>query len=261
MTTATVAYDDHGDPANPAVVLSSSLGTTREMWEPQLEALTPRFRVIRYDHRGHGDSPAPPGPYTLADLGGDLVALLDHLGIGRAHVCGLSLGGIVGLWLAAAHPDRVDRLVACCTAPAFPADSWHERAATVRVHGTQAVAPASLERWLTASFRERQPDTVERLRVALLATRAEGYAGCCEALAGADLTDALPGITAPTLAIAGAEDPATPPDQLKRIADGVADASLAVVDDAAHLVNVEQPERVSALIRDHLDPGGRACPT
>lgn len=257
MTTTAVAYDDHGDPANPAVVLSSSLGTSRAMWDPQLAALTHHFRVIRYDHRGHGDSPAPPGPYRLADLGGDVVALLDRLGIGHAHVCGLSLGGLVGLWLAATHPDRVDRLVACCTAPAFPSDPWHERAATVRAHGTEVVADASLARWFTTGFRKHHPDVVERMRTALLATRTEGYAGCCEALAGADLTGALPGIAAPTLAIAGADDPATPPEPLERIAGGVADGHLAVVDDAAHLANIEQPERVSALIRDHLDTGGR----
>lgn len=257
MTTATVSYDDHGDPANPALVLSSSLGTTRTMWDPQLEALAARFRVIRYDHRGHGDSPAPPGPYTLADLGGDVVALLDRLDIGRAHVCGLSLGGLVGLWLAVSHPERVDRLVVCCTAPAFPVESWHERAATVRAQGTEVMADPTMERWFTAGFRQRQPDVVERMRTTLLATRAEGYAGCCEALAGADLTDALGGITIPTLAIAGADDPATPPEQLERIAGGVADGRLAVVDGAAHLVNLEQPERVTALIRDHLDIGGR----
>lgn len=257
MTTATVGYDDHGDPADPALVLSSSLGTTRAMWDPQLEALTARFRVIRYDHRGHGDSPAPPGPYTLADLGGDVVALLDRLDIGRAHVCGLSLGGLVGLWLAASHPERVDRLVACCTAPAFPAESWHERAATVRAHGTEVMADPTMERWFTPGFRQRQPDVVDRLRTMLLATRAEGYAGCCEALAGVDLTGALAGVTVPTLAIAGADDPATPPEQLERIADGVTDGRLAVVDDAAHLVNLEQPQRVTALIRDHLDTGGR----
>lgn len=258
MTTATVAYDDHGDPGNPALVLSSSLGTTRAMWDPQLEALTPHFRVIRYDHRGHGDSPTPPGPYTLADLGGDVVGLLDRLGIDRAHVCGLSLGGLVGLWLAATHPDRVDRLVVCCTAPAFPVESWHERAATVRAHGTDVLADMTLERWFTAGFRERHPDVVDRMVAMLLATRAEGYAGCCEALAGADLTDALADIIVPTLAIAGADDPATPPEQLERIAGGVANGHLTVVDDAAHLVNVQQPERVSALIRDHLRTGGHA---
>lgn len=258
MTTATVAYDDHGDPSNPALVLSSSLGTSRAMWDPQLQALTGHFRVIRYDHRGHGDSPTPPGPYSLADLGADVLALLDRLGVDRAHVCGLSLGGLVGLWLTATHPDRVDRLVACCTAPAFAVESWRERAATVRAHGTEALADITLERWFTAGFRERHPDVVDRMRAMLLAARAEGYAGCCEALAGADLTGALAGIAVPTLVIAGADDPATPPEQLERIAGGVADGHLAVVDDAAHLVNVQQPKRVSALICDHLRAGGRA---
>lgn len=256
MTTTIVAYDDHGDPDKPALVLSSSLGTPRAMWDPQLEALTAHFRVIRYDHRGHGDSPTPPGPYTLADLGGDVVALLDRLDIGRAHVCGLSLGGLVGLWLAASRPERVERLVACCTAAAFPAESWHDRAATVRTHGTKVMADQTMERWFTPGFRQRRPDVVDRMRTLLLATRTEGYAGCCEALAGADLTDALADITVPTLAIAGADDPATPPEQLERIAGGVADGRLIVVDDAAHLVNLEQPERVTALIRDHLRTGG-----
>lgn len=256
MTAVDIAFDEHGDPQSPVVVLSASLGTTRTMWDPQLEALSRRFRVVRYDRRGHGASPVPPGPYRLADLGADVVALLDRLGVDRAHFCGLSIGGLVGLWLAAHHPERLDRLVACCTAPAFPPpEQWHERAATVRARGTEALADAVVERWFTLGFAERHPDVVARMREELVATPAEGYAGCCEALADADLTDALAGIAAPTLALAGAEDPATSPEALQRIADGVKDGSLTVVDDAAHLANIQQPERVTQLISDHLTRG------
>lgn len=255
MRPVDVAHDTHGDPDAPPVVLASSLGTTRAMWDPQIGALSQRLRVVAYDHRGHGSSPVPPGPYTVADLGSDVVALLDRLGLDRAHFCGLSIGGLVGLWLAAHHPDRVDRLVACCTAASFqPPEPWHERAATVRARGVQAVADGVMTRWLTPGCAQAHPDMVARLRAALEATPAEGYAGCCEALADADVRGALADVSAPTLAIAGAEDPATPPARLEEIVAGVVDGRLAVVGGAAHLANLHHPEQVSALILDHLDP-------
>lgn len=254
MSPVEVAHDVRGDPHAPPLVLAGSLGTTRAMWQPQIEALSAHARVIAYDHRGHGDSPVPPGPYTVADLGGDVVALLDRLDIASAHVCGLSIGGLVALWLARHHPERIDRLVACATAPAFPPpEPWHERAATVRAHGVEAVADGVLARWFTDAFAEAHPDTVAALRAGLTATPAEGYAGCCEALAEADLSGELGGVTAPTLAVAGGRDPATPPQRLTEIASGVADGRLAVIDDAAHLVNLHEPERVTGLILDHLD--------
>jgi 3-oxoadipate enol-lactonase len=257
MSAVAVGFDTRGEADAPPLVLSGSLGTTRAMWEPAFDALASRFRVLRYDHRGHGESPAPPGPYRLADLGADLLALLDRLGVERAHVCGLSLGGLVGLWLAAAHPERVDRLVVCCTAPAFPPpEQWHERAATVRARGTAVLADALVQRWFTAGFPERHPEVVDRVRAMLADVSDEGYAGCCEALAEADLTDRLADVGAPTLAVAGAQDPVTPPAALQRIADGVGDGRLAVIPEAAHLASVEQPDRTAELITDHLAATG-----
>jgi 3-oxoadipate enol-lactonase len=246
-----------GPAGAPALVLASSLGTSTAMWEPQLAALSEHFRVVRYDHRGHGASPVPPAPYELADLGRDVLDLLDHLEIARASLCGVSLGGMVGMWLGAHAPERVDRLVLCCTSAHLPpAEAWAERAATVRAAGTTAaVADAVLPRWLTREGAERDPARVAWLRAMLVATPAEGYAACCGVIERLDLRDRLETIAAPTVAIAGAQDPATPQVHLEAIAGGIPDARLEVLDGAAHLANVERPEAVTRLILEHC--GGR----
>jgi 3-oxoadipate enol-lactonase len=242
-----------GPAGAPALVLLHSLGTTREMWAPQAAALARRFQVVRCDLRGHGRSPVPPAPYEIADLAGDVVALLDRLGIGRAHLCGLSLGGMASMWLAARHPARVRRLVLCCTAAQLGSPAtWAERAALVRAQGTAAVADAVLARWLTPTFAARHPERAAPLRAMLLGTPAEGYAACCGAIERMDLGPELPAIRAPTLAIAGAQDPSTTPEHLARIAAAIPGARLAVVDGAAHLANVEQPEKITELIATHL---------
>jgi 3-oxoadipate enol-lactonase len=244
-------FDGPGDA--PTVVLSNSLGSTLAVWEPQLPELASRFRVLRYDHRGHGASPVPPAPYTLAQLGHDVLALLDRHAIARASFCGLSLGGMVGMWLAAHAADRIDRLVLCCTAARFaPAQAWAERAAAVRAGGTGAVADAVVARWFTPGFARRQPDLVARMRAMIAATPAEGYAACCGVLEHADLHDDLPAIAAPTLVVAGADDPASPPEQAWRIAERIAGARVVVVPDAAHLANVEQAATVTELIVGHV---------
>jgi 3-oxoadipate enol-lactonase len=241
------------DGGAPVLVLSSSLGTTLELWQPQIAALARHFRVVRYDLRGHGRSPAPPGPYAIADLGGDLIALLDRLRVARAHLAGLSLGGMASLWAAAHHPERVDRLIVCCASARLgPAEAWVERAATVTAHGMDAVADAVVDRWFTAAFKERQPGRVAAMRAMLAATPAAGYAACCGAIARMDLGPDLGAIRAPTLAIAGADDPATPPEHLLRIAAGVAHGRAVVVPRAAHLANVEQPRMITALMLAHL---------
>lgn len=237
----------------PVLVLANSLGTTVDMWEPQLPALTERWRVVRFDTRGHGRSAVPDGPYTIGDLGGDVLALLDELGVARAHFCGLSLGGMVGMWLAAHAPERIDRLVLCCTSarPGAP-ESWARRAATVRAEGTEAIADLVVGRWLTPEYASRQPGLVARLRAMLAATPAEGYASCCDAIRTLDLTTALPRITAPTLVLHGADDPAIVPSHGAYIAAAVPGARLTLVRDAAHLANVEQCDVVTGLIADHL---------
>jgi 3-oxoadipate enol-lactonase len=197
----------------------------------------------------------PPGPYDIADLGRDVLDLLDRNQIERAHFCGLSMGGMTGMWLAANAPERIDRLVLLCTTAYFGTpEVWIERAATVREHGTEAVADASIERWFTAGFREREPALAARFRAMIASQPAEGYVECCGMLERLDLRDELPGIRAPTLVIAGAQDPSTPPDpHAHLIAERIPGARLEVLDPAAHFANVERAETVTDLILDHLD--------
>jgi 3-oxoadipate enol-lactonase len=238
------------------LVLGGSLGTSVAMWQPQLAAFAERFRVIRYDHRGHGDSPVPAGPYRIADLGRDVIALLDRLGIERTHLGGLSLGGMVAMWVAAHAPERVDRLMLLCTSARLgPPSMWTQRAASVRDGGTEAIADAVLARWFTPHFATQNAGVTAWARQQLTSTPAAGYAGCCEAIKDMDLEPALASITAPTFVLAGAEDPATPPAHLHRIATGISNARMVIVPDAAHLANVEQPEAVTRLLLDFLTGG------
>jgi 3-oxoadipate enol-lactonase len=225
------------------VVLSSSLGTTLELWEWQAAALAERCRVLRYDHRGHDGSSMPDAPWTVADLARDVLDLLDEVEVEHASFCGLSLGGAVGMWLGANASERVERLVLACTSTRFgqPA-AWHERAQAVRRDGVGSIVPAVLGRWFTEPFRDSHPAVVARFGAMLAATPSEGYARCCEALAAWDFDASLAAVAAPTLVIAGAHDPTAPPAQGELIAAGIPDARLVVLEDAAHLANVEQPE-------------------
>ena len=238
----------------PVLVLSTSLGTTLAMWDEQAPALSERFRLLRYDHRGHGCSPVPPGPYKIEDLGHDVLAMLDRLEVERFYFCGLSIGGMVGMWLAGEVPERVERLVLCCTSARFAPDTFDSRAQTVRAEGVSAIADAVVERWFTPAFREDHPEIAEWARRMLIDTPAEGYAGCCEAIRDADLGGRLGKISAPTLVIAGADDPAAPPDDAKLIRDSIPGAHLTVIPRAAHLANVEQLEAVMGAVLEHLDP-------
>jgi 3-oxoadipate enol-lactonase len=238
----------------PVLVLSNSLGTTFAMWDDQAAALSERFRLLRYDHRGHGGSPVPPGPHKIEDLGRDVLLLLDRLEVERFSFCGLSIGGMVGMWLAGQAPECVERLVLCCTSARFAPDTFDSRARTVRAEGMTAIADAVVERWFTPAFHKSRPDVVDWARRMLLDTPAEGYAACCEAVRDADLSGRVGAISAPTLVIAGADDPAAPPDQAELIRDSIPTASLKVVPDAAHLANIEQPEAITQAILDHLSP-------
>jgi 3-oxoadipate enol-lactonase len=243
-----------GPPDKPVLLLGPSLGTNLSMWEPQVAALRDRFRVVAFDHRGHGGSPVPPPPYTIADLGGDVVALLDHLGIERASYAGISIGGMAGIWLGANAPTRVDRLVLMCTsAYAPPASRWIERVVAVRSAGTtEVIADAVVERWFTPVWAEAHPQVVAAHRAMIVATDPEGYSGSCEALAAMDLREALPQIAAPTLVIGALEDLALPPDHQRLIADSIPGARLELIDHAAHIASAEQPETINRLIREHL---------
>ena len=254
--TVEVAHELLGPVDGPPVVLSCSLGTDRSMWDPQTPALVGSNRVVRYDLRGHGQSPAPAGPYLISDLGEDLLALMDRLGIERATLCGVSIGAMTSIWVAAHAPERVQRLVLCCTSARFgpeAAEVYRSRAETVREHTVDAVADGALERWFTPAFREAQPELMAEIRKGLSDTSNEGYAGCCEALAALDLHPMLGKISAPTLVIAAAEDPATPPDHGRAIADGIPGARFELIEDAAHLANIEKAELVTPLIAGFID--------
>jgi 3-oxoadipate enol-lactonase len=239
----------------PALVLSNSIGATRAMWDAQAGALAERFRLVRYDARGHGASPTPPGPYAVEDLGGDVLDLLDHLGIERAHLAGLSLGGMISMWLASAAPERVERLALLCTTSQHgPAQMWIDRAAAARADGLAPLAEGTMQRWFTDGFRAAHPATVAEQRARFEATDPEGYASCCAVLETTNLTPRLPGIQAPTLVIAGAQDASTPPDpHAHRIAAGIPGARLEVFDPGAHMITVERPGEVTALMLDHLE--------
>jgi 3-oxoadipate enol-lactonase len=225
------------------------------MWEPQLAPLADAgLRVLAYDHRGHGASPVEAGPYTIDELGHDVLAMLEARGIDAFSVAGVSLGGMVAVWLAAHAPERVTALVPCATSPFMAGPLWSERASAVRAAGTvAAISHTVVRNWLTPEYAEERPDLVAWLVDLLDATPAEGYAGCCEAIDAMDLRDALAQIRAPTLVIAGDQDPSTPAeDHARRIADGIAGARFELLSPSAHLVGVQQPERVTELIRDHV---------
>ncbi len=229
------------------VVLAGSVGSTLDMWEPQLPSLTPHFRVLRYDHPGHGGSPLLETRSVTA-LVRELIVLLDQLELRSFSFCGLSLGGAVGMRLALDLPERVERLVLCSTSARFATpDFWEERADTVRRQGVEAVVDVVLERWFTPSFAD-----LRRYREMLLSIPAEGYARCCEALRDWDARGRLGGIAAPTLAVAGADDPSTPPRELDAIAAEIPSARVHVLDGARHLANVERSEPFNEALLAHL---------
>jgi 3-oxoadipate enol-lactonase len=239
----------------PPLLLGGSLGTTLEMWEPQVSILAPPIQGIAFDHRGHGGSPVPHGPYSVADLGTDVLTLMDRLELERASYCGLSIGGIVGQWLAINAPQRIERLILLCTGAYLPPRSnWIERAQAVRAAGRpEVVANAVIGRWFTPSFADANPDVVARYRAMIVATPAEGYAGCCEAIADLDLRPGLPGVSAPTLVVSGAQDPSTPPEHGRALAAAIPGARFELLDPAAHLCSVERASEVTALIQHHLE--------
>jgi 3-oxoadipate enol-lactonase len=233
-----VAVDGSDDA--PVLMLSNSLGCTLDMWEPQMAAFTKEFRVVRYDRRGHGKSDVPPGPYTMALFGSDALAILDALAVKRAHWCGLSMGGMVGQWLAANAPERFGRVVLANTSCHYPdPTNWLNRIKAVREGGIAAVADAVIAGWLTEPFRLREPETTARLKAMLLNSPVEGYLACCEALSTLDQRALLPRIKAPTLVIAGAQDKATPVEAGESIRSRIPGATMTVLD-AAHISNVEQ---------------------
>lgn len=253
MSPVDVAYSETGAADAPVVVLASSLGTDRTMWDAVAAALSNRFRVVTYDHRGHGASPVPRGPYALDDLGEDAVRLLDRLGVERAHVAGLSLGGMVGMWLGIHRPERIGRLVVMCTSARLgPPTMWEDRARAVSARGTRAIAAAVASRWVTDAYRTAHPDVVAHLEALISAQPDEGYAACCHVVKHMDLRPDLPRITAPTLVLGAVEDAATPPEHQKSIAASIPGARLELLSPAAHLATVEQPIAIAKLTEAFL---------
>lgn len=247
-----IHYRFDGPEDAPVLVLSNSLGTTLDMWAPQMPALSRRFRVLRYDSRGHGRSGAPAGPYDIARLGRDVVALLDALEIPRARFCGLSMGGMTGMWLGVHAGERLDALVLCNTAARIgTAAQWNARIGRVEADGMAAVADAVVERWFTPGFIAAHPDEVRPLRHMLTESPPAGYAACCAAVRDMDLRDALPRIGVPTLVIAGTHDGATPAADGVAVAEAIPGATYVELD-AAHLSSVEQAEPFTAAVLDFL---------
>jgi 3-oxoadipate enol-lactonase len=248
-----VAYEISGPDDAPVLLLSNALGATRGMWDAQVVGLGDELRLVRYDNRGHGDSPSPPGPYALADLAADALGLLDELGVERAHVCGLSLGGMVAMHLAGHHPERVQRLALISTAAALaPAQAWLDRADQVRREGPAAVADGIVTRWLTPPHAAAHPETVARLRAMIAGAQADGYAACCEAVSRVDLRPVLQTIAAPTLVVGAVDDPVAPPERAQELAQAIPGARLELVAQAAHMVVVEQAQRVNSLLKAHF---------
>jgi 3-carboxy-cis,cis-muconate cycloisomerase len=248
-----VLHVDEGRPEAPVVVLSNSLGSTLGMWDEVVGDLAADHRIVRYDLRGHGGSPTPPGPYTIDDLGADLLALLDRLGAERASLIGSSIGGMASLWVAANAPDRVDRLVVIGSASHLgPAQGWIDRSRSVLLDGTAGVAEAVTPRWVSPAFAAAHPEAMDRYRAMFAAADPAGYAGCCIAIARMDLTGALGRITSPTLIAVGSEDPATPQELSRTMADAIPGARLALIEGGAHLPSLDQPDLVAGLIREHV---------
>jgi 3-oxoadipate enol-lactonase len=254
MSTVQLHHELAGAPEAPPLLLGGSLGTTLAMWAPQVAGLADRLRLVAFDHRGHGGSPAPPGPYSIAEMGRDVLALMDSLGLERSSYAGLSIGGMVGIWLAENAPERIDRLVVLCSsAHVPPASNWTQRARAVREAGSpDVIADTVVSRWFTPRWAAENHAIVAAHRAMIANTDAEGYASCCEALASMDLRAGLPGITAPTLVIGGADDPSIPPEHQRAIAAAVPRSRLEIIDDAAHLASVQHPETVNRLIAEHL---------
>ena len=241
-----------GRDGGPTLMLSNSLGCDMKMWEPQMAALTKLFRVVRYDRRGHGQSGAPAGPYSMERFGRDVLAILDGLNIQKTHWCGLSMGGMVGQWLGANAPERFDRMILSNTSCYYPdPTNWDNRIKAVSEGGLASVADAVIGGWLTADFREREPAVTARMKAMLIASPQQGYIACCEALRTLDQRDLLPRVSRPTLVIAGRQDQSTPIAAGEYIRSHIPGADMTILD-AAHISNVEQPHAFTEAVTGFL---------
>ncbi|MEO5932942.1 MAG: 3-oxoadipate enol-lactonase [Duganella sp.] len=247
-----IHYETEGCPGLPALVFSNSLGTTLEMWDAQARELSKNYHVVRYDTRGHGRSSDPAGPYSLARLGSDVLALMDHLSISHAHFCGLSMGGLTAQWLGVHAYDRIDKLViANSAARVGTMDGWRQRARMARAEGLAGIADGAAGRWFTPDFIDREPQRVAALVEAMLHGSADGYAACCDALAVADLREKIDTIPNATLIIAGSHDPVTTPDDAAFMQQKIKDAATVTLA-ASHMSNIEAPEAFNQALAAFL---------
>jgi 3-oxoadipate enol-lactonase len=249
-----INYEIEGD--GPVVTFSHSLACNLSMWDEQVRALRGRYRVLRYDTRGHGQTSAPGGAYSLEQLADDLKGLLDGLGIAATHFVGLSMGGMIGQVFALKYPAMVQSLALCDTTSRYApgaAATWDERIKTVSAKGMEPMVGPTLERWFTAPFRARRPDLMDRVGAMIRATPAAGYVGCCHALPKINATERLRDVRCPALVIVGEEDPGTPVEMAREIQAALPAAELAVLCRASHLSNVEQPEEFNRALAGFLD--------
>jgi 3-oxoadipate enol-lactonase len=249
-----IHYEIEGD--GPVVTMSHSLACALGMWDEQVRALRGRYRVLRYDTRGHGQTAAPTGPYTLEMLAEDLRGLLAALGIGQTHFVGLSMGGMIGQVFALSNPGVFQSLVLCDTTSRYPAAAapvWEERIKTVSAQGMEPMVGPTLERWFTAPFRKRRPEVTERVAAMIRATPPAGYIGCCHAIPKIDVTRRLGEVRCPTLVVVGEEDPGTPVEMAREIHAALPSGELAILRSASHLSNVEQPEEFNRVLLGFLD--------
>lgn len=249
---AQINYQTFGDASKPALVFSNSLGTKYSMWQPQIEHFQQDYYVICYDTRGHGASSAPQGPYSLEQLGQDVVSLLDHLNIAKAAFCGISMGGLTGQWLAIHKPERFNHVIVCNTAAKIGQEqAWQDRAALVREQGLAPIAATAASRWFTNPFIQSNPAVVAELSNDLGAGSPEGYANCCEALAKADVREQLSSIQIPVLIIAGQQDPVTTVADGQFMQQRIANSKLFEIN-ASHISNIEQPEAFNQAVQTFL---------
>ena len=248
-------YETHGKEGAPWLVFSHSLACSVRMWDGEVARQKDRYRILMYDTRGHGQSAAPAGPYTLEALADDLHALLEHLEVSKAHFCGLSMGGMIGQTFALKYPGVFQTMTLADTTSRYPAEAapmWQERIRIAQTKGMEPLVQPTLERWFTEPFRKRQPEAVSRVASLIVRTPVNGYAGCCAAIPKINVTSRLKEIRTPTLVICGNDDPATPPAMAREIQENIPGAKLALIPQAAHLSNIEQPEAFNRALADFL---------
>ena len=247
-------YNYVGDGSRPVLIFSNSLGTDHRMWDAQASEFGGDYDILRYDTRGHGQSTAPMAGYSIDTFGRDVLALMDHLKIKKASFCGLSMGGMTGMWLGINAPERFDKLILSNTSAHMPpVDLWNDRIKTVLDEGMNVITDSVIKRWFTETFRATGNLEITRISIMLMMTPREGYAGCCGAIRDMDQRETIKSITLPVMIIAGADDPATPPAHAEVIHQAIAGSRLEIIANAAHLSNIEQPKAFNALLRGFLD--------